>query len=70
MGGIKIGKYQCKSCDENLEEDRSVWEELKTLFLNLLGEFYQMLRCFIYNLKSDSLGYISGTIIAQNVLMK
>ena len=44
MGGIKIGKYQCKSCDKNLEEDRSVWEELKTLFFNLLGEFYQMLR--------------------------
>ena len=44
MGGIKIGKYQCKSCDKNLEEDRSVWEELKTLFFNLLGEFYQVLR--------------------------
>jgi hypothetical protein len=44
MGGIKIGKYQCKSCDNNLEEDRSVWEELKALFINLLGELYQILR--------------------------
>jgi len=44
MGRIKIGKYICKPCNENLEEDRSVWEQLKTLFTDLLGDLYQMLR--------------------------
>lgn len=44
LGTIKIGKYLCKSCDENIEEDRSVWENLKTLFSNLLGELYQLFR--------------------------
>ena len=44
LGTIKIGKYLCKSCNENLEEDRSVWENLKTLFSNLLGELFQLLR--------------------------
>ena len=44
IGRIKIGKYTCKQCHENLEEDRSVWEQLKTLFIDLLGELYQTLR--------------------------
>ena len=44
MGRIKIGKYICKPCDEKIEEDRSVWEQLKTLFTDLLGDLYQMLR--------------------------
>ena len=44
LGTIKIGKYLCKSCDENIEEDRSVWENLKTLFSDLLGELYQLFR--------------------------
>ncbi|MGP8330569.1 MAG: ISNCY family transposase, partial [Methanosarcinaceae archaeon] len=44
IGIIKIGKYTCKQCHENLEEDRSVWEQLKTLFIDLLGELYQTLR--------------------------
>jgi len=44
IGTIKIGKYLCKSCGENLEEDRSVWEKLKTIFSDLLGELYQLLR--------------------------
>lgn len=44
MGTIKIGKYLCNSCNNILEEDRSVWENLKTLFSDLLGELYQLLR--------------------------
>jgi len=44
MGSIKIGKYICKPCAKTIEEDRSVWEQLKTLFTDLRGEFYQMLR--------------------------
>ncbi len=44
IGAIKIGEYLCKSCNENLEEDRSVWGKLKTIFSDLLGELYQMFR--------------------------
>ena len=44
IGTIKIGKYLCNSCGENLEEDRSVWVKLKNIFLDLLGEVYQVLR--------------------------
>jgi transposase-like protein len=44
LGTIKIGKYLCTACNNILEEDRSVWENLKTLFSDLLGELYQLLR--------------------------
>ena len=44
LGTIKIGKYLCNSCNIILEEDRSVWENLKSLFSDLLGELYQLLR--------------------------
>ena len=44
MGTIKIGKYSCNFCGENLEEDRSVWEKLKNMFSDLRGEIYQVLR--------------------------
>jgi len=40
LGTIKIGKYMCNSCNNILEEDRSVWENLKTLFSDMLGELY------------------------------
>jgi transposase-like protein/bifunctional DNA-binding transcriptional regulator/antitoxin component of YhaV-PrlF toxin-antitoxin module len=44
LGTIKIGKYLCNSCNNILEEDRSVWENLKILFSDMLGELYQLLR--------------------------
>lgn len=44
LSTIKIGKYLCNSCNNILEEDRSVWENLKTLFSDMLGELYQLLR--------------------------
>ncbi|NKQ38217.1 MAG: hypothetical protein HF967_01840 [Methanosarcinales archaeon] len=44
MGHIKIGKYICKPCGCSTEEDRSVWEELKTLFTNLMKDLYKVLR--------------------------
>ena len=31
LGTIKNGKYLCNSCNNILEEDRSVWENLKSL---------------------------------------
>ncbi|MDF1533162.1 MAG: hypothetical protein P1P69_01495 [Methanosarcinaceae archaeon] len=40
MGNIKIEKYLCKFCRKNLEEDRSVWENLKNMFSKLLGKIY------------------------------
>ncbi len=44
LGTIKIGKYLCKQCDEVIEEDRSVWEKIKTKFFDQLGLIYQQLR--------------------------
>jgi hypothetical protein len=44
LGTVKIGKYLCKRCDETLEEDRSIWEKIKTGFFNQLSLIYQQLR--------------------------
>ncbi|SNQ62888.1 hypothetical protein MNV_950009 [Candidatus Methanoperedens nitroreducens] len=37
LGAVKIGKYLCKQCNETPEEDRSIWEKIKTEFFNQLG---------------------------------
>ena len=44
LGVIKIGKYLCPNCEEALEEDRSVWEKIKTEFFNQLRRIYRLLR--------------------------
>ena len=44
MVHIKIGKYICKPCAEIIEEDRSVWKEHKTLFINLMKDLYKVLK--------------------------
>ena len=44
LGTIKIGKYQCPCCDENLEEDKSVWKKIKSEFFNQLKKIYRLLR--------------------------
>ena len=36
LGTIKIGKYECPCCEEALEEDKSVWEKIKTEFFSEL----------------------------------
>ena len=64
LGTIKIGKYLCKSCDKLIEEDRSVWENLKTLFSELLGELYQMLR--INHVSYNSISDIMQLIFPQS----
>lgn len=33
LGAVKIGKYLCKQCNETPEEDRSIWEKIKTEFI-------------------------------------
>ena len=60
MGHIKIGKYICKPCGCSTEEDRSVWEELKTLFTNLMKDLYQVLRLnhVAYNAISKIMSFI------------
>jgi len=44
LGTIKIGKYLCPCCQEPVEEDKSVWEKIKTEFFNQLRKIYRLLR--------------------------
>ncbi len=44
IGTIKIGKYECPCCQEPVEEDKSVWEKIKTEFFNQLRKIYRLLR--------------------------
>lgn len=44
LGTIKIGKYHCPQCDKTIEEDKSVWEKLKTEFFNQLRRIYRQFR--------------------------
>jgi hypothetical protein len=44
LGTIKIGKYLCPCCEEPLEEDRSVWEKIKSEFFNQIRRIYRLLR--------------------------
>jgi hypothetical protein len=44
LGTIKIGKYLCPCCEEPVEEDKSVWEKIKTEFFNQLKKIYRLLR--------------------------
>ena len=34
LGSFKIGKYECPCCKKTIEEDRSIWEKIKTDFFN------------------------------------
>jgi len=44
LGTIKIGKYLCPCCEEPVEEDKSVWEKIKSEFFNQLKKIYRLLR--------------------------
>jgi transposase-like protein len=64
LGTIKIGKYQCKSCDKNLDEDRSAIEHIKTLFFDLLGELFQQLR--LNHVGYEAISQITQIIFPQS----
>jgi hypothetical protein len=44
LGTIKIGKYLCPCCQEPVEEDKSVWEKIKSEFFNQIKKIYRLLR--------------------------
>lgn len=44
LGTIKIGKYLCPCCEEPVEEERSVWENLKRDFFNQMRRMFRILR--------------------------
>ena len=44
LGTIKIGKYQCPSCEEAVEENKNAWEKIKNDFFNQLKRIYRQLR--------------------------
>ena len=44
LGTFKTGRYKCPCCDKSVEEDISVWENLKREFFNQLKRIYRILR--------------------------
>jgi len=44
LGTFKIGKYECPCCKKSIEEDRSIWEKIKTDFFNQLRHIYRQLK--------------------------
>ena len=44
LGTFKVGRYRCPCCHKSLEEDISVWENLKRDFFNQLKRIYRVLR--------------------------
>lgn len=44
LGKINIGRYKCSNCGNTQEEDRSFWENLKTLLFDSFNNFFQILR--------------------------
>ncbi|MDQ1276819.1 MAG: hypothetical protein QG610_2397 [Euryarchaeota archaeon] len=44
LGKISIGRYKCSNCGNTQEEDRSFWENLKTLLFDSFNNFFQILR--------------------------
>ncbi|AKB23710.1 Mobile element protein [Methanosarcina sp. MTP4] len=44
LGDVKIGKYKCSNCNCTLEENRSFWEEIKSVLFDSFNDFFQLLR--------------------------
>ena len=44
LGDIKIGRYKCSNCDCTPEENRSFWEDLKSVLFESLDDFFKLLR--------------------------
>jgi hypothetical protein len=44
LGKINIGRYKCSNCGNTEEEDRSFWEDLKTLLFDSFTNFFKLLR--------------------------
>jgi len=44
LGTFKVGRYRCPCCHKSLEEDISVWEDLKREFFNQLRRIYRVFK--------------------------
>ena len=64
IGTIKIGKYLCPNCGNNIEEERGMWEELKTCFFEFLSELYKRLR--LNHVGYDAISNIMQLIFPQS----
>jgi len=64
MFSMKIGKCRCENCEVNYEEDRTAFENLKTLFFNQLGEIFQLLR--LNHVGYDAISQIMQLILPQS----
>jgi len=64
LGEISIGRYKCSSCGSTQEEDRSFWEDLKTLLLDSFNDFFQLLR--YHNVSYDGISAIMDFIYPRS----
>ena len=64
LGEVNIGRYKCSNCGYTHEEDRSFWEDLKTLLLDSLNDFFQLLR--YHNVSYDGISAIMDFIFPRS----
>jgi hypothetical protein len=64
LGEINIGRYKCSNCGSTQEEDRSFWEDLKTLLFDSFNNFFQLLR--YHNVSYDGISTIMDFIYPRS----
>jgi hypothetical protein len=64
LGEVNIGRYKCSNCSSTQEEDRSFWEEQKTLLLDSFNDFFQLLR--YHNISYDGISAIMDFIFPRS----
>jgi hypothetical protein len=64
LGEINIGRYKCSNCSSTQEEDRSFWEDMKTLLFDSFNDFFQLLR--YHNVSYDGISAIMAFIFPRS----
>jgi hypothetical protein len=64
LGEVNIGRYKCSNCGNTQEENRSFWEDLKTLLLDSFNDFFQLLR--YHNVSYDGISAIMDYIYPRS----
>jgi len=64
LGEVNIGRYKCSNCGSTQEEDRSFWENMKTLLFDSFNDFFQLLR--YHNVSYDGISAIMDFIYPRS----
>jgi len=64
LGEVSAGRYKCSNCGSTQEEDRSFWEDLKTLLLDSFNDFFQLLR--YHNVSYDGISDVMDFIYPRS----